>query len=96
MFPQCKIRMAGMLPCTKYLLLVDFVSLDNFRYKVGKALLRRRYLHCPHPFSGPLVGGGSPRVLVLSSSWTSLRRRVRGRLPVGGEGCVCVCVSAER
>ncbi|XP_069476513.1 T-box-containing protein TBX6L-like [Ambystoma mexicanum] len=36
MFPQCKIRLAGLLPYAKYMLLVDFVPVDTFRYKWNK------------------------------------------------------------
>ncbi|KAF7239798.1 T-box-containing protein TBX6L [Varanus komodoensis] len=36
MFPQCKIRVTGLVPCAKYLMLVDFVPIDNFRYKWNK------------------------------------------------------------
>lgn len=35
MFPQCKIKVSGLIPYAKYLMLVDFVPMDNFRYKVG-------------------------------------------------------------
>uniref|UniRef100_G1N6R8 T-box domain-containing protein n=1 Tax=Meleagris gallopavo TaxID=9103 RepID=G1N6R8_MELGA len=36
MFPQCKIKVSGLIPYAKYLMLVDFVPVDNFRYKVKK------------------------------------------------------------
>ncbi|XP_078522382.1 T-box-containing protein TBX6L-like [Lissotriton helveticus] len=36
MFPQCKIRLSGLLPYAKYILLVDFVPLDALRYKWNK------------------------------------------------------------
>lgn len=35
MFPQCKIKVSGLIPYAKYLMLVDFVPVDNFRYKVS-------------------------------------------------------------
>ena len=34
MFPHCKINLAGLIPCAKYILLVDMVPEDGFRYKV--------------------------------------------------------------
>ncbi|XP_027703297.1 T-box-containing protein TBX6L-like [Vombatus ursinus] len=34
MFPQCKIRLSGLVPYLKYVVLADFVPMDNFRYKV--------------------------------------------------------------
>uniref|UniRef100_A0ABM5F2J8 T-box-containing protein TBX6L-like n=1 Tax=Pogona vitticeps TaxID=103695 RepID=A0ABM5F2J8_9SAUR len=63
MFPQCKIKVTGLLPGAKYLLLVDFVPLDNFRYKwnkdkweiAGKAEPRppcRTYVHPDSPAPG--------------------------------------------
>ncbi|KAM9331340.1 T-box protein VegT-like [Gastrophryne carolinensis] len=36
MFPQCKIRLFGLHPYTKYVVLVDFVPLDSCRYKWNK------------------------------------------------------------
>ncbi|XP_063000441.1 T-box-containing protein TBX6L-like [Elgaria multicarinata webbii] len=36
MFPQCKIKVTGLIPYAKYLMLVDFVPMDNFRYKWNK------------------------------------------------------------
>ncbi|KAJ7309761.1 hypothetical protein JRQ81_007827 [Phrynocephalus forsythii] len=63
MFPHCKIRVRGLLPSAKYLLLVDFLPLDNFRYKwnkdqwevAGKAEPRppcRTYIHPDSPAPG--------------------------------------------
>ncbi|XP_077164034.1 T-box-containing protein TBX6L-like isoform X1 [Paroedura picta] len=63
MFPQCKIRVSGLIPYAKYLMLVDFVPVDNFRYKwnkdqwevAGKAepqLPRRTYVHPDSPALG--------------------------------------------
>nr|XP_034955159.1 T-box-containing protein TBX6L-like isoform X1 [Zootoca vivipara] len=36
MFPQCKIKVTGLIPYAKYLMLVDFVPMDSFRYKWNK------------------------------------------------------------
>lgn len=36
MFPHCKINLTGLIPCAKYILLVDMVPEDGFRYKVRK------------------------------------------------------------
>ncbi|NWI14003.1 TBX6L protein, partial [Crypturellus soui] len=63
MFPQCKIRVSGLIPYAKYLMLVDFVPMDNFRYKwnkdqwevAGKAepqLPCRTYVHPDSPAPG--------------------------------------------
>ncbi|XP_044512539.1 T-box transcription factor TBX2-like [Gracilinanus agilis] len=63
MFPQCKIRLSGLVPYLKYVVLVDFVSVDNFRYKwakdqwevAGKAepqLPGRSYIHPDSPAYG--------------------------------------------
>ena len=34
MFPHCKVNLSGLIPCAKYILLVDMVPEDGFRYKV--------------------------------------------------------------
>ncbi|XP_035197018.1 T-box-containing protein TBX6L [Oxyura jamaicensis] len=63
MFPQCKIKVSGLIPYAKYLMLVDFVPVDNFRYKwnkdqwevAGKAepqLPCRTYVHPDSPAPG--------------------------------------------
>uniref|UniRef100_A0A8C4JV09 T-box domain-containing protein n=1 Tax=Dromaius novaehollandiae TaxID=8790 RepID=A0A8C4JV09_DRONO len=63
MFPQCKIKVSGLIPYAKYLMLVDFVPMDNFRYKwnkdqwevAGKAepqLPCRTYVHPDSPAPG--------------------------------------------
>ncbi|NWX84187.1 TBX6L protein, partial [Nothoprocta pentlandii] len=63
MFPQCKIKVSGLIPYAKYLMLVDFVPMDNFRYKwnkdqwevAGKAepqLPCRTYIHPDSPAPG--------------------------------------------
>ncbi|XP_072462590.1 T-box-containing protein TBX6L-like [Notamacropus eugenii] len=63
MFPQCKIRLSGLVPYLKYVVLADFVPMDNFRYKwtkdqwevAGKAepqLPGRSYIHPDSPAYG--------------------------------------------
>ncbi|XP_066466043.1 T-box-containing protein TBX6L-like [Tiliqua scincoides] len=63
MFPQIKIKVSGLIPYAKYLMLIDFVPLDNFRYKwnkdqwevAGKAepqLPCRTYIHPDSPALG--------------------------------------------
>lgn len=34
MFPHCKVNLSGLIPCAKYIVLVDMVPEDSFRYKV--------------------------------------------------------------
>uniref|UniRef100_A0A3B3DQM8 T-box transcription factor 16 n=1 Tax=Oryzias melastigma TaxID=30732 RepID=A0A3B3DQM8_ORYME len=36
MFPHCKVSLSGLIPCAKYILLVDMVPEDGFRYKWSK------------------------------------------------------------
>ncbi|XP_061585811.1 T-box transcription factor 16 [Cololabis saira] len=63
MFPHCKISLSGLIPCAKYILLVDMVPEDGFRYKwnkekwevAGKAEPQppcRTYLHPDSPAPG--------------------------------------------
>ncbi|KAM6954281.1 T-box transcription factor 16 [Aplochiton taeniatus] len=63
MFPHCKINLSGLIPCAKYILLVDMVTEDGFRYKwnkekwevAGKAEPQppcRTYLHPDSPAPG--------------------------------------------
>ncbi|XP_075881750.1 T-box transcription factor 16 [Nelusetta ayraudi] len=63
MFPHCKVGLSGLLPCAKYILLVDMVPEDGFRYKwnkekwevAGKAEPQppcRTYVHPDSPASG--------------------------------------------
>ncbi|XP_026548514.1 T-box-containing protein TBX6L-like, partial [Notechis scutatus] len=63
MFPQFKIKVTGLIPYAKYLMLVDFVPTDNFRYKwnkdqweiAGKAKPQppcRTYIHPDSPALG--------------------------------------------
>uniref|UniRef100_A0A3Q2T609 T-box transcription factor 16 n=1 Tax=Fundulus heteroclitus TaxID=8078 RepID=A0A3Q2T609_FUNHE len=63
MFPHCKVSLSGLIPCAKYILLVDMVPEDGFRYKwnkekwevAGKAEPQppcRTYLHPDSPALG--------------------------------------------
>uniref|UniRef100_A0A8C5H2V0 T-box-containing protein TBX6L-like n=1 Tax=Gouania willdenowi TaxID=441366 RepID=A0A8C5H2V0_GOUWI len=63
MFPHCKVNLSGLIPCAKYVLLVDMIPEDGFRYKVrykkwevaGKAEPQppcRTYLHPDSPAPG--------------------------------------------
>ncbi|CAI5650989.1 unnamed protein product [Oreochromis niloticus] len=63
MFPHCKVNLSGLIPCAKYVLLVDMVPEDGFRYKwnkkkwevAGKAEPQppcRTYLHPDSPAPG--------------------------------------------
>ncbi|KAG7489364.1 T-box-containing protein TBX6L-like [Solea senegalensis] len=63
MFPHCKVNLTGLIPCAKYILLVDMVPEDGFRYKwnkekwevAGKAEPQppcRTYLHPDSPAPG--------------------------------------------
>ena len=63
MFPQMKFRMSGLNPKAKYILLLDVVSADDFRYKfhnsrwivAGKAdpeMPKRMYIHPDSPATG--------------------------------------------
>lgn len=49
MFPHCKINISGLVPYAKYILLVDIVPEDGFRYKV-----RSNYLACPATSQAPI------------------------------------------
>ncbi|XP_053326533.1 T-box protein VegT-like [Spea bombifrons] len=60
MFPQCKIRLFGLHPYTKYVLLVDFVPLDNFRYKWNKNQWEAAGKAEPHPPCRTYVHPDSP------------------------------------
>ncbi|KAG7249324.1 hypothetical protein CRUP_009643 [Coryphaenoides rupestris] len=48
MFPHCKVNLSGLIPCAKYILLVDMVPVDGFRYKPPC----RTYLHPDSPAPG--------------------------------------------
>uniref|UniRef100_A0A3P8Q483 T-box domain-containing protein n=1 Tax=Astatotilapia calliptera TaxID=8154 RepID=A0A3P8Q483_ASTCA len=63
MFPHCKVNLSGLIPCAKYVLMVDMVPEDGFRYKwnkkkwevAGKAEPQppcRTYLHPDSPAPG--------------------------------------------
>uniref|UniRef100_H3D1P6 T-box transcription factor 16 n=1 Tax=Tetraodon nigroviridis TaxID=99883 RepID=H3D1P6_TETNG len=63
MFPHCKVSLSGLIPCAKYILLVDMVPEDGYRYKwnkekwevAGKAEPQppcRTYLHPDSPAPG--------------------------------------------
>ncbi|KAM4809514.1 T-box protein VegT-B-like [Rhinophrynus dorsalis] len=60
MFPQCKIRLFGLHPYTKYMVLVDFVPLDNFRYKWNKNQWEAAGKSEPHPPCRTYVHPDSP------------------------------------
>ncbi|KAM4707105.1 T-box protein VegT-B-like [Discoglossus pictus] len=60
MFPQCKIRLFGLHPYTKYMVLVDFVPLDNFRYKWNKNQWEAAGKAEPHPPCRTYVHPDSP------------------------------------
>lgn len=63
MFPHCKITITGLIPCAKYMVLVDMLPEDGFRYKwnkekwevAGKAEPQppcRSYIHPDSPAPG--------------------------------------------
>ena len=63
MFPQMKFKMSGLDPKAKYILLLDIVAADDFRYKfhnsrwivAGKAdpeMPKRMYIHPDSPTTG--------------------------------------------
>ncbi|MFN9905163.1 MAG: hypothetical protein ACK56F_03425 [bacterium] len=63
MFPQMKFKMSGLDPKAKYILLLDIVAADDFRYKfhnsrwmvAGKAdpeMPKRMYIHPDSPATG--------------------------------------------
>ncbi|XP_053727216.1 T-box transcription factor 16 [Synchiropus splendidus] len=63
MFPHCKVQLSGLIPCAKYILMVDMVPENGFRYKwnkekwevAGKAEPQppcRTYLHPDSPAPG--------------------------------------------
>lgn len=43
MFPHCKISLSGLIPCAKYILLVDMVPEDGFRYKWNKETNKEKW-----------------------------------------------------
>jgi len=48
MFPHSKINLSGLIPCAKYILLVDMVPEDGFRYKVRRSLRKKGLLRSDH------------------------------------------------
>ncbi|XP_069601519.1 T-box protein VegT-like [Ranitomeya imitator] len=60
MFPQCKIRLYGLHPFTKYLVLVDFLSTDNCRYKWNKNQWEAAGKAEPHPPCRTYIHPDSP------------------------------------
>ncbi|KAM5191743.1 T-box protein VegT-like isoform 2-T2 [Mantella aurantiaca] len=60
MFPQCKIRLFGLHPYNKYVILVDFVPLDNCRYKWNKNQWEAAGKAEPHPPCRTYVHPDSP------------------------------------
>ncbi|CAI9535390.1 unnamed protein product [Staurois parvus] len=60
MFPQCKIRLFGLHPYTKYVVLVDFIPLDNCRYKWNKNQWEAAGKAEPHPPCRTYVHPDSP------------------------------------
>ncbi|XP_056408292.1 T-box protein VegT-like [Hyla sarda] len=60
MFPQCKIRLFGLHPYTKYVVLVDFVPLDNCRYKWSKNQWEAAGKAEPHPPCRTYIHPDSP------------------------------------
>ncbi|XP_075710230.1 T-box protein VegT-like [Rhinoderma darwinii] len=60
MFPQCKIRLFGLHPYTKYVVLVDFVPLDSCRYKWNKNQWEAAGKAEPHPPCRTYIHPDSP------------------------------------
>ncbi|KAM3937265.1 T-box protein VegT-like [Leptodactylus fuscus] len=60
MFPQCKIKLFGLHPYTKYVVLVDFVPLDNCRYKWSKNQWEAAGKAEPHPPCRTYIHPDSP------------------------------------
>ncbi|PIO29505.1 hypothetical protein AB205_0052410, partial [Aquarana catesbeiana] len=67
MFPQCKIRLFGLHPYTKYVVLVDFIPLDNCRYKWNKNQWEAAGKAEPHPPCRTYVHPDSPAPVLLDS-----------------------------
>lgn len=53
MFPHCKVSLSGLIPCAKYILLVDMVPEDGYRYKVRTAMKKTFTLLSPTPRDPP-------------------------------------------
>ncbi|KAG9487418.1 hypothetical protein GDO78_007326 [Eleutherodactylus coqui] len=60
MFPQCKIRLFGLHPYTKYVVLVDFVPLDSCRHKWNKNQWEVAGKAEPHPPCRTYIHPDSP------------------------------------
>uniref|UniRef100_A0A8C5LLT3 T-box domain-containing protein n=1 Tax=Leptobrachium leishanense TaxID=445787 RepID=A0A8C5LLT3_9ANUR len=60
MFPQCKIRLFGLLPYTKYVVLVDFAPVGNMRYKWNKHKWEVAGKAEPHPPCRTYIHPDSP------------------------------------
>nr|DBA23022.1 TPA: hypothetical protein GDO54_013985 [Pyxicephalus adspersus] len=60
MFPQCKLRLFGLHPFTKYVILVDFVPLDNCRYKWNRNQWEPAGNAEPHPPCRTYIHPDSP------------------------------------
>lgn len=56
MFPHLKVNLSGLIPCAKYILLVDMVPEDGFRYKVRQMFF---FLHSRQPITNCKVRGHS-------------------------------------
>lgn len=53
MFPHCKVSLSGLIPCAKYILLVDMVPEDGYRYKVRTSMKKTFTLLSPTPPAAP-------------------------------------------
>ncbi|KAM4050691.1 T-box protein VegT-like [Anomaloglossus baeobatrachus] len=60
MFPQCKIRLFGLHPYTKYVVLADFIPIDNCRYKWNKNQWEAAGKAEPHPPCRTYIHPDSP------------------------------------
>lgn len=59
MFPHCKVSLSGLIPCAKYILLVDMVPEDGYRYKVRTAMRKTFTLLSPTPPRPPVLSADS-------------------------------------
>uniref|UniRef100_A0A3Q2D1Z8 T-box transcription factor 16 n=1 Tax=Cyprinodon variegatus TaxID=28743 RepID=A0A3Q2D1Z8_CYPVA len=66
MFPHCKVSLSGLIPCAKYILLVDMVPEDGFRYKWNKEKWEVAGKAEPQPPCRTYVHPDSP---ALGSHW---------------------------
>lgn len=72
MFPHCKVQLSGLVPCAKYILLVDMVPEDGFRYKV-------RVLRRLSPHQTPLSCAAGPTRLFSFLQWNKEKWEVAGK-----------------